>query len=68
MWAFVRRQALYFLVGFVIAFVIYLFIQFNNDDVLLGLAISAVAGIVVSALLWWLERRFEEKPAPPAES
>lgn len=63
MWAFIRRQALYFLAGFVVAFVIYLFIQFNNDDVLLGIAISAVVGVVVSVIFWWLERRFEEKPA-----
>ena len=62
MWAFFRRQALYFLVGFVIAFVIYLFIRFDTDAVLLGIGIAAVAGVALSVFLWWLEGRFEEQP------
>jgi hypothetical protein len=66
MWAFFRRQALYFFVGFVVAFVIYLFIRFDADDVLLGIGIAAVAGIAVSAFLGWLETRFDESPPPQA--
>lgn len=66
MWAFVRRLALYFLVGFLIAFMVYLFIRFETDAVLLGVAISAGAGIALAAILWWLERRYDDQhpPAP----
>jgi hypothetical protein len=67
MWSFLRRQTLYFLVGFVVAFVIYLFIRFDADAVFLGVVIAAAAGLALSVFLWWLEGRFEERPARPPE-
>jgi len=62
MWAFFRRQALYFLVGFVVAFIVYLFVRFNADAVVLGIFISVGAGVATSIFLWWLERQFNKKP------
>lgn len=64
MWALVRRLALYFLVGFVVAFTVYLFIRFDSDAVLLGMGIAAVAGFALAALLWWLDNRYEQTHPP----
>lgn len=61
MWAFLRRQALYFLVGFVVAFVIYLFARFEADEIFLGIAIASGVGFALSVFLWWLERRFDDR-------
>lgn len=63
MWAFFRRQGLYFLIGFVVAFVVYLFVRFNADAVTLGILIAIGFGAATSAFFWWLERRFN-KTAP----
>jgi ABC-type nitrate/sulfonate/bicarbonate transport system permease component len=65
MWSFLRRQFLYFLTGFVVAFVIYIFARFDSDKVLLGVLISALVGLVVSAVIMYLERKFPER-RPPA--
>lgn len=62
MWQFLKRQALYFLVGFVVTFVFYLFVRFDADKVLLGIVIAAVGGIAVAIALFLLERRFPEQP------
>lgn len=61
MWSFLRRQFTYGLVGFVIAFIIYLFIQFDTSEVVNGLLISLAAGIVLMVVLFFLERRFPER-------
>lgn len=61
MWAFFRRQGLYFLIGFVVAFVIYLFARFDADAIVLGIVIASGAGVALSVFLWWLERRFERR-------
>ena len=61
MWSFLRRQGGYFLVGFVIAFVIYLMFKLDRNELITGLVIGAAAGIVLSGALFWLERRFPEK-------
>lgn len=65
MWNFLRRQLLYFLVGFVITFVVYLFVRFDADRVLLGVAIGAIGGIVLAFILFLLERRFPDQPSSP---
>lgn len=65
MWAFLRRQGLYFLLGFVLCFLIYLFVRFDPDAVFLGMVISSAAGITLSVFMWWLGNRMEKKPAPP---
>jgi membrane associated rhomboid family serine protease len=64
MWNFLRREFLYFLVGFVATFVIYLFVRFDADKVLLGVAIGAIGGIVVAVALFALERRFPDQSPP----
>jgi ABC-type nitrate/sulfonate/bicarbonate transport system permease component len=61
MWSFLRRQFLYFLIGFVVAFIIYIFARFDSDKVLLGILISALVGLVLSGFLFYLERRFPDK-------
>lgn len=58
MWHRIRQAALYFLLGFTVAFVIYLFVRFNADQVLLGMAIGSAVGVIVAAGLLWLEYRF----------
>jgi cell division protein FtsW (lipid II flippase) len=62
MWHFLKRQALYFLIGFVITFLVYLFIRFDADKVLLGMVIAAVGGVALAIVLFLLERRFPEQP------
>ena len=64
MWTFLRRQGLYFLVGFVICFIIYLFIRIDSEKILLGIVISGFVGLAVSIGLFMLERRFPGAPAP----
>lgn len=61
MWHFLRRQLNYFLIGFVIAFVVYLFFRFDANDVILGVLIGIVAGVALSIGLFFLERRFPER-------
>ena len=57
---FFRRQLTYFLVGFIIAFTIYLFVRFNADAVLLGLGIGAATGVATCVGIYLLGRRFPE--------
>ena len=61
MWHFLRRQGLYFLTGFVIAFIIYVWWRENIDWLLWGVGISSVAGITLSLGLFALERKFGSK-------
>jgi hypothetical protein len=65
MWQFLRRQTLYFLIGFVITFIVYLFIRFSADAVILGVAVAACGGIGASVVLFMLERRFPDNDRPP---
>lgn len=62
MWQFLRREFLYFLVGFVITFVIYLFVAWEADKVVLGVAIGAIGGLLLAIALFMMERRFPEQP------
>jgi hypothetical protein len=65
---FVRKQLTIFLVGFVVAFIIYLFVRFNVDQVVLGVVIGAGAGLALNVTLYLLERRFPEQiPGGDAE-
>jgi cell division protein FtsW (lipid II flippase) len=61
MWSFLRRQALYFLVGFVVSFIIYLFVRFDFDKIILGVVIGAGVGLAVSIGVFMLERRFPDR-------
>ena len=61
MWSFLRRQLNYFLIGFVVGFVIYLFLRYDADDILLGIVIGAVTGLALSIALFALERRFPDR-------
>ncbi len=57
---FIRRQLTYFLIGFVITFVIYLFIRYNFDAIILGVVVGSVGGVVLATVLFWLGRRFPD--------
>lgn len=70
MWSFLRRQGLYFLFGFIIAFVIYLMFKLGTQDLLVGLLIGAAGGLLSCAGLFWLEHKFPdqaEKTEEPSE-
>lgn len=66
MWSFLRRQLNYFLLGFVASFLVYLFIRYNANDIILGIVIGAVSGLLLSIGLFLLERRFPDR-GPAAE-
>jgi cell division protein FtsW (lipid II flippase) len=59
---FVRKQLTYFLIGFVISFVIYLFARFDSDKVILGVVIGAFVGIGLCVGIALLERQFPDEP------
>lgn len=58
---FIRRRLLWFLIGFVISFLVYLFVKFDADEVLEGMTIAVAVGFGVSLLIFFLERRFPDK-------
>ena len=61
----VRQQAAYFLAGFVIAFIIYLLIRYDFDDIILGAVIGVGGGIAVLVVANMLNKRFPDEPKPP---
>jgi hypothetical protein len=61
MWSFLHRQGLYFLIGFVATFLVYLFIKIGSKDVLWGMAFGAIGGVVLSTIIFFLERKFPER-------
>lgn len=65
MWSFLRRRLLWFLIGFVITFVVYLFFEFPDREVIRGMIVAVVAGAVLSVIIFFLERRFPDKPREP---
>ena len=56
MFAWIRREALYVLSGFVVTFLIYLFIVFDTDEVLRGMGIGLLGGAGVAILIFVLDR------------
>jgi hypothetical protein len=60
MWSFIRHEATYFLVGFILTSVVYLKFKLSWNEVVVGLAIGAVGGLVVAGGIFWLERRFPD--------
>jgi hypothetical protein len=61
MFSFLRRAFEYFLIGFVITFVIYLFVKLDPEEVVLGAAISAAGGVAVASAIIALSRRFPDQ-------
>ncbi len=61
MWSFLRWQSLYFFIGFTATFLVYLFIKIGSKDVLWGMACGAIGGLVLSAVIFFLERRFPDR-------
>jgi mannose/fructose/N-acetylgalactosamine-specific phosphotransferase system component IIC len=60
MWHTLQRFWRFFSIGFIIAFVIYLFARWDADAVILGVVISAAVGVVVAVVIFFLQRRFPE--------
>ncbi len=58
---FFRKQLTYFLIGFTVAFILYLFIRFDANDVILGVVIGAATGIVLCLAIAIMERRFPDE-------
>ncbi|MEO9255661.1 MAG: hypothetical protein ABI305_08985 [Tepidiformaceae bacterium] len=61
MWAFFRRQTYYFLWGFTIALVACVAYAVGLSDLVKYIIISGLVGIIVSLIIFFLERRFPEK-------
>lgn len=61
MWSFLRHQAIYFLIGFVLTSAIYLKFKLDWNEVVVGLAVGAAGGLVLAVGLFWLERRFPDR-------
>ncbi len=64
MWTFLKRRLLWFLIGFVAVFLGYLFVRYNVDAIILGMFIGSAGGATVSLVVFFLERRFPDDPAP----
>jgi len=64
MWATLRRFWHFFLVGFIVTFVVYVFVRLDKDKILLGLLLAVVVGLVLSIGLALLERRFPDHTPP----
>lgn len=61
-----RRFWGFFLIGFIITFVIYLFVRYDADQILLGIVIAVGGGVLLAAAIFALERRFPERRDPNA--
>ena len=53
-----RRYLNALLIGFIITFVIYLFVRFDPDKIITGIVISTVGGVALLALYVYLDRKF----------
>lgn len=66
MWSFLHRQFTYFSWGFAVALAACIAYAVGVSDLVKYGIISAVAGVLVSVGIFVLERRFPERPEPPA--
>ena len=48
------------MIGFIITFVVYLYIKLDTDDLVLGLIIAAAGGVALAVGLFLLGRRFPD--------
>ncbi len=60
MWTFLRRESRFFTIGFIVTFIVTLFIRFDPTDVLTSIAIGAAGGLILAIVLWYLERKFPD--------
>lgn len=68
MWRFLHRQFTYFTWGFAVALIGCIAYAVGVSELAKYAAISAAAGLVVSIVIFFLERRFpEQSPPPPVE-
>ena len=64
---FFRRQATHFMWGFALALAFTVAWDLGVDPLIRYAAISAVVGVVVAVGVFFLERRFPDKPATPQD-
>ncbi|MBA4179568.1 MAG: hypothetical protein C0506_03175 [Anaerolinea sp.] len=67
MWAFFRRQTFYFIWGFAISLAVIVAWKVGVSDLLNYAMISAVVGVVVSATIFFLERKFPNNTVTKVE-
>ena len=60
----IRRQLNFFFIGFIVAFIIYLLVRYDFDDIVLGAVIGAIGGVAVVAVAIFLDRRFPDDRNP----
>lgn len=60
MWRFFRRQATYFVWGFAIALVAIVAYDVGVSDLVKYVVTAAIVGLVVSVVLFFLERQFPD--------
>lgn len=63
MWTFLRRGSRFFTIGFLLTFIVTLFIRVDSSDVLWSIGIGALGGLVLWIVLFYLERKFPETGA-----
>ena len=56
----IRRQLNFFFIGFIVAFIIYLLVRYDFDDIVLGAVLGAIGGVAVVAAAIFLDRRFPD--------
>jgi hypothetical protein len=61
MWTFFRRQTYFFLWGFAIAMIACVAYAVGLDDLIKYIVISALVGVIVSLIIFVLERRFPDR-------
>ena len=60
MWTTMQQFWRFFSIGFIIAFVAYLFVRWDADKVITGVAIAAAVGVALAIVIFFLQRRFPE--------
>ena len=60
MWTFLRRESRFFSIGFIVTFIVTLFVRFDPTDILTSIAIGAAGGFLLAVVLWYLERKFPD--------
>ena len=64
---FFRRQATHFMWGFTLALAFIVAWDLGVDPLIRYAAISAAVGVVVAGAVFFLERRFPDKPSTPED-
>ena len=61
MWTFLRRQVRIFMIGFIVASIVTLFIVAERNEILWTVIVGAAGGAGLVVVLYFLERRFPDE-------